>query len=374
MRVLWLDPFHGGSHAAVAAGYAARAAHSVQLLTLPISGGWRWRMRGGAITLARLARTLDARPDLIVASDMLDLATFRALTADRLGGVPAAIYFHENQLTYPLPPGRQRDLSFAWVNYTAALTANAVIFNSDFHRRSFLAALPGLLGRYHDYQELDTVAQIAAKSHVLPPGIDLASLDDQATSPAARLSAIGYRLSAIAPRSILWNSRWEYDKQPAAFFAALEGLEARGVPFRLLVAGEHIDPQAPEFVGARARWARQIDHWGYAPTRAAYAALLRRADVVVSTAIQEFFGIGVLEAIYLGCAPLLPRRLNYPDLLPPELHATCLYDDPAGLIEQLAVALSRPAQRERWRAVAAPYDWSHAAAHYDALFAALAAE
>jgi hypothetical protein len=199
MRVLWLDPFHGGSHAAVAAGYAARAAHSVQLLTLPISGGWRWRMRGGAITLARLARTLDARPDLIVASDMLDLATFRALTADRLGGVPAAIYFHENQLTYPLPPGRQRDLSFAWVNYTAALTANAVIFNSDFHRRSFLAALPGLLGRYHDYQELDTVAQIAAKSHVLPPGIDLASLDDQATSPAARLSAIGYRLSPRAP-------------------------------------------------------------------------------------------------------------------------------------------------------------------------------
>ena len=374
MRVLWLDPFHGGSHAAVAAGYAARSAHSVQLLTLPISGGWRWRMRGGAVTLARLARALEARPDLIVASDMLDLATFRALTADRLGGVPAVVYFHENQLTYPLPPDRQRDLSFAWVNYTAALTANAVIFNSDFHRRSFLAALPGLLARYHDYQELDTVAQIAAKSHVLPPGIDLASLDDQATSPAARLSAIGYRLSAIAPRSILWNSRWEYDKQPAAFFAALEGLEARGVPFRLLVAGEHIDPQAPEFVAARARWAPQIDHWGYAPTRAAYAALLRRADVVVSTAIQEFFGIGVLEAMYRGCAPLLPSRLNYPDLLPPELHAACLYDDPTGLVDQLAAALRRPPQRQRWRAVAAPYDWGHAAAHYDALFAALAAE
>ena len=369
MRVLWLDPFHGGSHAAVAAGYAARAAHSVQLLTLPISGGWRWRMRGGAVTLARLAGALDARPDLIVASDMLDLATFRALTADRLGGVPAVVYFHENQLTYPLPPGRQRDLSFAWVNYTAALTANAVIFNSDFHRRSFLAALPGLLGRYHDYQELDTVAQIAAKSHVLPPGIDLASLDDPLPSAVHRPPSTVHR-----PPSILWNSRWEYDKQPGAFFAALEGLEARGVPFRLLVAGEHIDPLAPEFVAARARWAPQIDHWGYAPTRAAYATLLRRANVVVSTAIQEFFGIGVVEAIYQGCAPLLPRRLNYPDLLPPELHATCLYDDPAGLVEQLAAALGRPPQRERWRAVAAPYDWGHAAAHYDALFAALAAE
>jgi glycosyltransferase involved in cell wall biosynthesis len=363
-NLLWLDPFHGGSHAAVSAGYAARAAHSMELLTMPISGGWRWRMRGGAVTLARRASAGGVRPDLIVASDMLDLATFRALAGGRLAGVPTAVYFHENQLTYPLPPGRQRDLGLAWINYTSALAADAVIFNSAFHRRTFLEALPGLLGRYYDFQELETVAEIAAKSHVLAPGIDLASLALPPSGPLA--------LSPSSP-AILWNSRWEYDKQPAAFFAALEGLEARGVPFRLLVAGEHIDPQAPDFVAARERWAHRIDHWGYAPTRAAYAALLRRADVVVSTAIQEFFGIGVVEALYQGCAPVLPRRLNYPELLPPELHAACLYDDAAGLVELLAAALSRPRAREPWRALAAPYDWAHAAPSYDALFASLAA-
>lgn len=360
MQILWLDPFHGGSHAAVAAGYAAHSAHAVTLLTMPIDGGWRWRMRGGAVTMARMARELGVRPDLIVASDLLDLAVFRALTADLLGGVPAAVYFHENQLTYPLPPGRGRDLSFAWVNYSAALVADAVIFNSAFHRGDFLAALPGLLGRYHDYNELATVEQIAAKSHVLAPGIELATL----AGPEPE--------GDEGPPIVLWNSRWEYDKGPEQFFAALAGLEARGVPFRLIVAGEHIDPAAPAFVAARERWAHRIVHWGYAPTRRAYAALLRRGDLVVSTAIQEFFGLGVVEAMACGCAPLLPRRLNYPDLLPPEHHAACLYDD-VSLVESLAAAIARAGSvpRATWRAIAAPYDWTHRAPLYDALFADL---
>ncbi|NTU82816.1 MAG: DUF3524 domain-containing protein [Chloroflexales bacterium] len=361
MHILWLDPFHGGSHAAVAAGYAARAAHRVTVLALPIAGGWRWRMRGGAVTMARLAHERGERPDLIVASDMLDLAVFRALTADLLAGVPAALYFHENQLTYPLPPGRQRDLSFAWVNYTAALAADTVLFNSNFHRRDFLAALPDLLGRYHDYHELATVAQIAAKSHVLPPGVDLASLDRPWPARAP-----GH------PPVILWNSRWEYDKQPGVFFTALEDLAAGGHEFQLIVAGEHIDPRAPEFVAAHERWRERIAHWGYVPTRAAYAALLRQADLVVSTAAQEFFGIGVVEAMYCGCAPVLPRRLNYPDLLPPEHHAACLYDHDIALASALASALTRAAEpRALWRAVAAPYDWATMAPRYDALFASL---
>jgi glycosyltransferase involved in cell wall biosynthesis len=366
VKILWLDPFHGGSHAAVAAGYAARSAHEVTLLALPIDGGWRWRMRGGAVSLARMARELDARPDLIVASDMLDLATFRALSADRLGAVPAAIYFHENQLTYPLPPGRQRDLSFAWVNYTSALAAEAVLFNSEFHRRDFIGALPGLLGRYHDFRELETIEAIAAKSQVLHPGIDLASLDELAEN-----SAQNPKPKTQNP-IILWNSRWEYDKQPERFFAALEALEARGAEFQLIVAGEHIDPGAATFAAARERWGGRALHWGFAPSRGAYGALLRRADVVVSSALQEFFGIGVVEAMYCGCAPVLPRRLNYPGLIPPALHDACLYDDEAGLVERLEAALARPAPREQWRALATPYGWARLAPAYDSLFSGLA--
>jgi glycosyltransferase involved in cell wall biosynthesis len=329
-------------------------------------------MRGAAVTLARMLRERGiVRPDLIIATDMLDLATFLGLTRDTTAGVPVALYMHENQLTYPLPPGRQRDLAFPWINYTACLAADTILFNSDFHRRAFLAALPGLTGRYHDHQELDLIPAITAKSAVLPPGVDLARLDDS----GALLSAVGSDDSGDAKSPvILWNARWEYDKAPAAFFAALHELEARRVDFRVIVAGEAIDPAEPSFVAAREWLAPRTLHWGYAPSPLAYRDLLRRSDVVISTAVQEFFGISVIEAMYCGCVPVLPRRLSYPDLLPAEHHAACLYDEgdlPNRLQEVLADLTSL--QRRDFRAIAAPYDWSRLVPQYDEAFERIAA-
>ncbi|HEU4327489.1 MAG TPA: DUF3524 domain-containing protein [Roseiflexaceae bacterium] len=365
MRILLLNPFHSGSHAAVAEGYTARSGHQISALTLSAAGGWRWRMRGAAVTLARrLAEHygLGRAPfDLILATDMLDLATFLGLARAQTAGIPTAIYFHENQLTYPLPPGRQRDLAFPWINYTSLLAADRVFFNSAFHRDALLGALPGLAGRFHDHQELDLIGRIAERSVVLPPGIDLARLDRH--RPAADDRPPG-------PPVILWNSRWEYDKQPQVFFAALERLEERGVPFRLIVAGEHIDPRAPEFAAARERFGDRALAWGYAPDAAAYARLLWHADLVVSTAAQEFFGIALLEGLYCGCVPVVPRRLSYPELLPPACHADCFYDHDADLGDHLAAAIARlPALRAHdLRAVAAAYDWSRMAPRYDASF------
>ncbi len=363
LQIWWLDPFHGGSHAAVAGGYAAYSKHRITLLTMSQAGGWRWRMRGGAITLARRVAELATTPDLMVATDMLDLATFRALTYQRLGHVPAAVYFHENQLTYPLPPGRKRDHAFAWINFTSALVADAVIFNSAFHRRDFLNALPTMLRRYHDYHELQTVEQIAAKALVLPPGLDLPLLPTRPPRDPA------------APPVILWNARWEYDKQPQVVMAALAALAERGIDFRLIVTGEHIDPNAADLVAARERWAPQTIHWGYAASRAAYLSLLQQADIVVSAAIQEYFGIAALEAIACGCIPLLPARLNYPDLIPPEWHALCLYTDDADLPAALANLIARLPELSsyHWSALAMPYRWEQLAPRYDATLTEIAA-
>jgi glycosyltransferase involved in cell wall biosynthesis len=378
MRILYLNPFHGGSHAAVAEGYARHSKHDITLLSLSIAGGWRWRMRGAAVTLARRLREhvheRMSRFDVIVATDMLDLATFLGLTRDLTAGVPIALYVHENQLTYPLPPGRVRDLAFPWINYTGMLAADLVCFNSAFHRRAFLEALPSLPGRYHDHQELDLIDTIAAKSVVLPPGIDLARLDEQEIGDGSweseRFSPSPSPISHLPPPVIFWNSRWEYDKGPEAFFAALRALEARGANFRVIVAGEHVDPHEPNFLAARAWLAPRTLAWGYAPNVAAYRAMLRQSDIVVSTAIQEFFGIGVVEAMYCGCVPVLPHRLSYPELLPAEYHAACLYERDTGLADKLEEVMRElPALEQRdFRGVAARYDWSRMAARYDEVF------
>lgn len=44
-----------------------------------------------------------------------------------------------------------------------------------------------------------------------------------------------------------------------------------------------------------------------------YYELLAKSKVVVSFALQENFGFSVAEAVYLGCVPVIPNRLVYPE-------------------------------------------------------------
>ncbi len=97
-----------------------------------------------------------------------------------------------------------------------------------------------------------------------------------------------------------------------------------------------------------------------------YAALLWAGDVVVSTAIHEFFGVAVLEAVYCGCRPVLPNRLSYPELIPAEAHGEVLYGE-GDLVGALTRALADPHQwSEDWqRTWAARFDWGSLKTRYD---------
>ena len=117
----------------------------------------------------------------------------------------------------------------------------------------------------------------------------------------------------------MWNQRWEYDKDPGTLFRALYGLVAEGSEFRLALAGENFRVVPAEFAEAQARLGERLVHYGYAASLAEYARLLWESDLVVSTALHEFFGVSILEAIYCGCRPVLPRRLSYPELIPAEM-------------------------------------------------------
>lgn len=360
MDILLLEPYLTGSHRAWAEGYAAHSRHRVHILSLP-GQWWKWRMHGGAVTLARLfLASVQATPDLILATDMLDLTTFLALTRARTAHTATALYFHENQLTYPPPPGQKRDLHFGFINYASALAAGAVYFNSRFHMEAFFDELPRLLKHYPDYNELETVEQLRRKSDVLPLGLGLRRFD-------------AYRPDAPreGPPLVVWNHRWEYDKRPDVFFEALYRLADEGVAFEVAVVGENFRQQPEEFAQARERLGARVIQFGYVERFADYARLLWDADVQVSTAIQDFFGISTCEAIYCGCAPALPRRLNYPALIPPAYHDAYLYDE-GGLVEKLRALLTarrRPPRTLRW--FVSQFDWSEMAGRYDEVFEGL---
>ncbi|GIW16861.1 MAG: hypothetical protein KatS3mg064_0018 [Tepidiforma sp.] len=108
---------------------------------------------------------------MVVATDMVDLAEFLALTRRRLGGTPAMVYFHENQVTYPRLRGTKFNSWFGQINYRSALAADAAAFNSEFHRADLLGAFRQLEREPNNWLTAEGIAAIAAKSLVLPVGV-----------------------------------------------------------------------------------------------------------------------------------------------------------------------------------------------------------
>lgn len=359
-RVLLLSPFHAGSHRAFAEGLARASCHEVRILSLP-GRFWKWRLRGAALVLADQARA-GGSFDVVVGTDLLNLAEFRGLSG--LAAVPHVAYFHENQLDYPRPAGEPPDPHFGLVNIATALAADTLVFNSRTHRDAFFAALPGLIRLLPDARPARLAARLRSRSRVLPVGCDLKDL--QADRPPR---------GGGAPL-ILWNHRWEFDKAPEVFFDVLRRLDEAGAPFRLALAGENSQTEPREFLEARRRYGDRIVSFGFLPERGDYVRLLRRADIVVSTARQENFGVAVVEAIAAGAWPLLPRRLSYPEILPAAWHDRCLYADAGDLEGRLAALLRGGLPEPEDRAALALrmrcYDWSALIGTYDDLIDSLA--
>ncbi|NDJ87284.1 MAG: DUF3524 domain-containing protein [Chloroflexi bacterium] len=357
MKIVIVEPYDTGSHGQWMRGLQRHSRHQITLLTLE-GQFWQWRLLGGAVTLAERFRRLELKPDLIVASDMLDLTTFLALTRPTTHNIPAVIYFHENQLVYPQGPRQKLTDHYAFINYVSALAAEAVVFNSKFHREAFFDELPRLLKHFPDHNNLETIGRLSRRSYVLPVGVDLVSLDH--LRPAA---------TDDGPPIILWNHRWDFDKNPRSFLDAITRLANEDLAFRVAITGENFRKEAQEFEKARKHLDNRIIQYGYLSSFTDYAKLLWDADSVVSTAIQDFFGISIVEGMYCGCWPILPNRLNYPDLVPPAWHQTTLYATDEGLYHRLRERILAPHPTPGdFRSAVAGFDWQALVSTYDQFF------
>jgi len=334
MNVLALEAYYGGSHRQFLDGWVQRSEHDWTVLTLP-PHSWKWRMRHSAMTFADQCKRLVQEGknwDIVFVSDMTSLAEFRGLAPAAVHALPSLFYFHENQLTYPVRVSEERDHHFGVTNMVSAHAADAVWFNSAYHRDVFLEAIGKLLRIMPDQQPPDIVENIRERSSVRPPPIERFADRDHVNR---------------SPLRILWNARWEHDKGPETFFEALYLLNDRDVSFQVDVVGESFRRVPEVFAEARGRLDKHIGRWGFQESRAEYLQALGEADVVVSTADHEFFGIAVAEAVAAGAFPLVPNRLAYPEVIGSVAggdSAEFLYD---GSREQLAQRLERLVERKQ---------------------------
>lgn len=366
LRILYLEPFDAGSHAQFTRTLTTGIEADWTVCTLP-GRHWKWRMRGSAAHFALdHGAELRARHDLLLASSFTPLAELVGLVPE-LATVPAILYFHENQLAYPQRRAEdsQRDLHFGFTQLVSALAAQRCVFNSSYNRDSFVTAARDLLGRMPDAVPASWIERIEARSAVLGLPLDLPAVPPDAYDDAPATAR------ADGP-IILWNHRWEHDKNPDAFFAALFTLAQRNVPFRVAVCGERYRTEPPVFAAARQRLRPRIVHWGFATSRAEYEGLLQRAHLAVSTADHEFFGVAALEAAHHGAHPLVPDRLAYPELFPSEYRYRS-DDELVAELERLVRAwlAGEPLRADR-HSLTAPHAAPHRLAEYERLFAEVA--
>ena len=332
-------------------------------MTLP-ARFWKWRMRGAALYFCQQIKNLDKYDGLII-SDLMSLADFKALTGPSCP--PALVYFHENQLTYPLAPGETMDYQFGFTDITTALTADLIRFNSRTHSDAFFTALPGFIDMMPECRPRWVIETIRQKAGVIYPGVEVRKPDE-------------YHLeiqSLANPPLIIWNHRWEFAKNPKAFFDALDAVLGQGLEFQLALLGENFQAVPKEFLAAREKYGDRIVQYGYEPECSIYRQWLRRGTVVISTALQENFGLAMVEAISAGCLPLLPRRLAYPEVIPAVYHAQCLYRDQMDLVAKLVRIIVDPDRFSGLSQALATrmekYDWKCQIDAYDDLLISLAA-
>ncbi|WP_163575608.1 tRNA-queuosine alpha-mannosyltransferase domain-containing protein [Halomonas faecis] len=317
------------------------------LLELP-PRHFRWRIRGNPLTwMLRDHETLARHYDVVLATSMVDLATLCGLYP-HLGQAHKVVYFHENQFAYPLSPHQAPQPEALMVNLYAALAADRLVFNTAYNRDSFVAGARRFLNRMpENLPAARPLAKLAEAAEVLPVPI----------SPLRRTPP------ARAPgRRIIWNHRWEYDKNPEDFFAVLFSLAERGSDFEVAVMGQQFRDCPAIFDEARRRLGARVVCWGPQP-EGTYREELASGDIVVSTTWHEFQGLSVMEAAQLGVLPLVPDRLCFPELYGPEYR----YDGTReGLESTLEAWLTAPERRPPPPDVSA-WEWPVLAARYRAL-------
>jgi len=313
-KIYIIEPFYGGSHQQLIDLLKEEllSVGEVEIFTLPAKK-WKWRLRCSSMYFADIIPVDNLNlytKRVLFCTSMLNLTELLALRPDLLQ-FNKFLYFHENQLTYPSRYEKERDFQFGWNQIISAISADQILFNSNFNMESFISNIDQFTkkGVPKDQRPRTGIftEKIRKKSRVLyfPIKFDKDFLRTKS-----------FNQKKFGPIHILWNHRWEYDKRPDLFFSALYKLQEVRLNFKVSVVGQCFEELPQVFQEAKEKLKENIYKWGFLKEKEEYYKLLEESDIVVSTTDHEFLGISIIEAISFGCYPICPNRLVFPEYIP----------------------------------------------------------
>ena len=237
----------------------------------------------------------------VVATSMTDLCGLFGLFP-HLAQIPNSLYFHENQMAYPASKDQPDVLHYQLNSIKSAMTAKQLIFNSIYNKNSFLTGVKKIEQLVPDGFPKQLYKLLESKSHVIPVPLSEDCFNHKLKSN-----------KQPRPLTITWNHRWEYDKGPETLLQVIALCQKELPDIRFNVIGQQFRQSPDVFKAIQTKYGQLIKHWGYIERRTDYLNVLSRSDIILSTALHEFQGLAVMEAVAQGCVPLLPDRLAYPN-------------------------------------------------------------
>ncbi|XP_046701841.1 glycosyltransferase-like domain-containing protein 1 isoform X4 [Silurus meridionalis] len=317
MSVLLVEAFYGGSHKQLM-DLLVEAVDDCVLYTLPAKK-WHWRARTAALHFMQAIQSSQAYSlvaDLVLFNSAFNMESFLSSISSFMKTMPDHRPKGLEQLIRPK----------CRVLYFPIRFPDVTRFLPEHKRRLRQTQSPCNFSS-------KTSPEIAAASSGEPQSGEEQRLECDAEEPEHRPD-----LGNEGPLHIVWPHRWEHDKDPELFFQTLFKLTERELRFEVSVLGETFTHVPGIFAEAKERLARHIRHWGFMPSKEDYLRTLCQADVVVSTAKHEFFGVAMLEAVHCGCYPLCPKALVYPEIFP----GSYLYSTPEQLFKKLQSFCKHP--------------------------------
>jgi len=270
---------------------------------------FNWRIRGNSLQWGfGEYEQLDADYDLLIATSMVDLSSLRGFRPS-LAKIPSIVYFHENQFAYPVGSRQRSDnIEPQLIPIYTALCANSIVFNSEYNRSTFLSGARSLFKKLPDEIPSELLVKLE-KSEVIPVPLAETKTSDEKSGDKNILE-------------VVWNHRWEYDKGPELLLQLIEFITQQERPIRLHVVGEQFREMPTEFEQMKTLLHQHADalsfklgKFGFIASQERYRTLLNSCDIVLSTALHDFQGLAIQEACQLGCTPLVPDALVYPEYL-----------------------------------------------------------